>query len=371
MTRSIKLGILVAVAAVATVAHGPSARAQSDCGAQVRDRAMRVIFDVSQALAQRTALPEDEYTELRGAIADWDALTGSHELVACAERTPGFTRWWNGWVRRYADAPVHQARARIAALCAPQVRSYLRRQIETTEAALARAELARARALASETEIQLRSRDLFRTCPGTRDEVAHELDVTIPAIYDRVALPTVLRQLATTYRGARQPWDAAVADLRGPADSVVAASVLLASPEGRAALRRNLDACTHAGAMARQLGATDATAVPEAGASMSEVEDWCRTTAGDNASVLARVADRVKTRDRIERERWERYQIDGWGMRKVYQALGRPDRVSRRNGRTEWLYGGATCTTYVFGAHGRELSRSTRPCPSDRLTVAK
>ncbi len=367
MSRILTSCLVLAAATSALLIQPRPARAQSRCTAQIRDRATRTIFAVSEALEQRTGLLEDEYTRLRGATADWNALASSRELRACAKASPSFDRWWRNWVRRFAEDTVQQAGERLAELCAPQVRSYLRRRIDLTEEALDRGDLAGARSLAGETEIALRSRDLFRTCQPTRDEVTHELDVTIPEIYDRVALPTVLRDLAASYARSRGPWDAAVADLSAPPDRAVNASKQLASADGAAALRQDLAKCEQVAAMARELGATDTTGVALPGgdrATVGAIDGWCRSTADRTESVLPKIATRVGTYNRIERERWERYHIDGWGMRKIYNALGRPDAVVRRGTRTEWRYRGEQCIVYVFAAHGRELSHTSGACPA-------
>jgi len=366
MSRNQLASLVLAAAATTLLAQSRPAHAQIRCTAQIRDRATRAIFSVSEALEQRTGLLEDEYTRLRGATAEWRALASSPQLQACAKVSPPFDRWWRNWVRRFAEHTLQQAGERLAELCAPQVRSYLRRRIDLTEEALDRGDLARARALAGGTEIALRSRDLFRTCQPTRDEVAHDLDVTIPQIYDRVALPTVLRDMASSYIRSRGPWNAAIADLSAPPDRVADASKQLASAAGVATLRHDLAKCERGAAIARELGATDHTRVALPGddqATVGAVDSWCRATADSSDSVLSRIATRVDNYNRLERERWERYQIDGWGMRKVYRALGRPEAIVRHGARTEWRYRGKQCIVYVFGAHGREISHTSNACP--------
>lgn len=368
MTMRRILSTLALLSIGATAGAARAEPAEPSCLTAVETRATHLLFDVTLQLERHQVSWTGEFEALGEVVSAYRAHVASESTRACLDSSSALANRFERWQMRHARPTLDDADERLGKLCSRHTLDIIGGARRAIDKALAAQRLAVASDRADSLEDTLTTDSIVLRCEATRARVADMVSDYIPSVRAKVALPRVADELRETYATVADPWSSAKAALATSGRSIEQAPAALATAGGQSAFRARLERCGRLASSLRSLGAGAdfelATASGDA-VSLADAEAKCRAIAGHANTVFADVERHNAEYTETQRKLWERRNIKGWGMQKIYNELGRPLDVSKPTlGAIRWLYrDGDTCARHSFSTRGKHLSERAVACP--------
>lgn len=393
MQRLVGLPLTAAIACFLGQAyqiHDANAGLPENCIDRLESKSGALIGSVSSEISRSHGRLENHYSGVQGAWKEFVRYFRGAWAAECLETHPQHKERFNAWLATNAQPVSDAAGVKLSELCTAYTDQLIQKSTEKLDDYLAQGSEAQVLTNARSFEGHLK-RPIVAECKATREKVKNITDTYLPAIRNRAKLDRASQSFASRIFLVDTVLTEATVAFASKGVNLVEAPGVLTGSQGMADFGRSLQTCVDEAETLRSFGANGTYELksprhqppsrlppgvqwktPEGRASMTlvEAEALCR----DNVGGLTELFERAKTHnEKVMAQRakaWEKQNLKGAGMRKVYAANGkRWPKIENLGSSVVWTYRSYTtgaltheCKEYVFSRGGALKNRKTRLC---------
>ena len=393
MQRLVGLSLTVALTCLLSQAYEvreASAALPENCIDRLESKSGALISNIQSEMSRSHSRLENHYSGVQGAWKEFVRYFRGAWAAECLATHPQHKERFNAWLAANAQPVSNAAGAKLSEICTAYTDQLIQESTEELDAYLAQGSEAQVLTNARSFEGHLK-RPIVAECKETRDKVKKITESYLPTIRNRAKLDRASQSFASRIFLVDSVLNEAAVAFASKGASLVEAPGVLTGSQGMADFARSLETCVDEAAKLRSFGADSSYPLksprhqpptrlragvswtaPEGRASMTlaEAEALCK----DNVAGISDLFEQAKKHnEKVMAQRakaWEKENLKGAGMRKVYAANGkRWPKVENLGSSVVWTYRSYTtgaltheCKEYVFSRGGALKNRKARLC---------
>ncbi len=343
------------------------------CLRDAQKKVSRLSFNLDFAVQRRTDLTEQRFIKIDNAYRALRKFLTSDALKKCLRTHPRQGKQFSTWRRKHIDPAMASALAEQNQTCTVHGEYVISQAKAKVAQAFASGHPKQGVALANQLAKTLKNRRLLSSCIPL-DEVRKELLTNyVPQVRADAAIPKIISNMSAAYFSATKTYQRALSALTTSGKSMRAAPITLTTKLGYRAYQNTIAKCLESGRALQNLGAKSDLALGETDTAVTLQSAFARCEQmHGNTQLRAKVIAHNKRHEQVTRKKWERINLKGWGMTKLYRERGKPLSVARRGKTIIWSYASGPakvthipCTGYLFSQRGKLMgqvkSRCNRP----------
>ncbi len=393
MPQCIRLTLCAAALTLATAAISSStaeAKLPETCIDRLESKSQMLIDRVASEISRNHSYLENHHSGIQGAWQEFVRYFRGAWAAECLETYPQHKERYNAWLAEHAQPVSNAAAAKMGEVCTAYTESLITKGQKELEEYLDRGAEDQVITNARSLEGHLK-RPIVVSCKATSALVRDVTENYIPDIRNRAKLARESVSFSGSVFNIDKTLSQASRAFASKGTNLEPAPGVLTGSQGMADFGRALERCSGDVAKLRSSGAADDYVLtnrqlqppprlppgttwkaPEGRASMTlkQAEVLCATHVAGLSELFAKAKTHNEKYQAQRAKAWEKANLKGAGMRKVYQANGkRWPKIENLGSKVVWTYRSYTtgaltheCKEYVFSRGGALKTRKTRLC---------
>ncbi len=366
------------------------AKLPENCIERLESKSQMLIDRVASEVARNHSRLENHYGGMKGAWQEFVRYFRGAWAAECLETYPQHKERYNAWLAEHAQPVSNAAAAKMSEVCTAHTDALIAKSKQELEGYLARGAEDQVLINARTFEGHLQ-RPIVAGCKAASAKVREIRESYLPALRSRAKIARLSQSFSGRIFNIEKTLREAEVAFASKGKSLAPAPGVLTGSQGMADFGNALEACSKDVGELRKLGAEDAytfankqmqppSRLPpgtswnapagRASITLRDAEVLC----AENLAGLSELFAKAKTHnEKYQAQRakaWEKANIKGAGMRKVYNANGkRWPKIENLGSKVIWTYRSYTtgaltheCKEYVFSRGGALKTRKTRLC---------